>query len=123
MSNVIQIADYQNCDPIKAELNEEARAFIRSFPLGFRQEHCAKAREILGWSVEALAFKSSVSVKAIQGFESCERELRRVSLQALAFTFEKEGLVFIPGHCPSPGENVRGCTEDPKLRPDYHLIE
>lgn len=121
--NVIPLFQKPSGDPIRAELDDEAREFFRSLPLGFRVEHCAEARRILEWSVEALAFRSGVSVKAIRAFESGERRLREISLRALAFSLESEGLIFIPGHAPMRGDNVRGCTENPKLRHDYHLIE
>jgi hypothetical protein len=100
-------------------------AMMRSddFPLSFSAEHCAPARRMLGWSVEALAFKSGISPKAIRELEREARPLRRVSMQALSHAFEREQLVFLPGQPPLKGANCGGATLDPRERPDYHLIE
>ncbi|MBT2375752.1 helix-turn-helix transcriptional regulator [Pseudomonas fluorescens] len=97
--------------------------FAEDLSLGFSKAHCAKAREMVGWSVEALAFRSEVSVKAIKELELGVRKLRRVTMQALSFSFEKEGLIFIPGHEPMRGSNCRGGTTNPRGRDDFHLIE
>lgn len=102
---------------------EDMRLFLESLPLSFSAEHCAEARDILGWSVEALAFRSGVSTKAIRGLELGSRKLRSVTLQALAFSFEAEGLIFFSGMRPMKGENCRGGTSDPRVRNDYHLLE
>ncbi|MCF5060738.1 XRE family transcriptional regulator [Pseudomonas proteolytica] len=96
---------------------------VEDLPLGFSEKHCAKAREILGWSVQALAFRSGVSTKAIREFELGIRKLRRVTIQALSFSLEAEGLIFIPGQNPMMGQNCRGGTTDPRTRDDFHLIE
>lgn len=101
----------------------EALLEAEAFGLSFSQEHCEKARAVLGWSVEALAFRSGVSRGAIIGLEEGTRTLRKVSMQALAYAFEQEGLVFFPKLEPMIGDNCRGCTTDPRARPDYHLIE
>lgn len=93
------------------------------FPLSFSAEHCQPARAMLGWSVEALAFKSGVSPKAIRDLEETARPLRRVTMQALSYAFECEQLVFLPGQPPLKGANCGGATLDPRERPDYHLIE
>ncbi|WP_130902060.1 helix-turn-helix transcriptional regulator [Pseudomonas sp. Sample_23] len=98
-------------------------AFFQRLPATFSARHCSVAREMLDWSIEALAFRSSVSVKAIKDLESGTRKLNEVTMQALAYAFENEGLIFIPGHPPSKGENCRGATTDPKQRDDFHLIE
>lgn len=100
-------------------------AMMRSddFPLSFSAEHCAPAREMLGWSIEALAFKSGVSPAAIRDLEQCARPLRRVTMQALSYAFERERLVFLPGQPPLRGANCGGATLDPRARHDYHLIE
>lgn len=95
---------------------------IDNLPNGFESAHCAAARSHLGWSVEALAFRSGVSRGAIRSVEN-GAELRSVTMQALAFAFETEGLIFIPGQRPMPGENCRGSTKDPRSRHDYHLLE
>ncbi|MBH3412814.1 helix-turn-helix domain-containing protein [Pseudomonas putida] len=95
---------------------------IENLPLSFQKEHCVPARELLGWSQEALVFRSGVSVRAIQSLER-GKDLNAVSMQALAFAFEAEGLVFFPGHAPLKGENCRGSTKDPRSRHDYHLLE
>ncbi|WP_328822905.1 helix-turn-helix transcriptional regulator [Pseudomonas sp. S32] len=76
----------------------------------------------MGWSVEALAFRSGVSRNAIRRIED-GAELRAVTMQALAFAFEAEGLIFIPSHLPMIGDNCRGSTRSPRTRDDYHLLE
>ncbi|MFV0929306.1 helix-turn-helix domain-containing protein [Pseudomonas jessenii] len=106
-----------------AEEDREMRLFFESLPLGFTNVHCAQAREMLGWTVEALAFRSGVSTKAIRELERGTRTLRRVTLQALSFALEAEGLFFLPGHQPMRGENFGGATSDPRARDDFHLIE
>ena len=107
----------------KAEMDKKIWEFAESLPLGFTNAHCAQSREILEWTVEALAFRSGVSTKAIKEFELGTRELRRVTMQALSFALEAEGLFFLPGHKPMRGDNFRGATTDPRHRDDYHLIE
>lgn len=77
---------------------------------------------LLEWSVDALAFRSGVSPAAIRRVEN-GAELRRVTMQALAFAMEQEGLVFFPGHPPMRADNCRGATPDPRTREDYHLLE
>ena len=93
------------------------------YPLNFNPEHCAKARELLSWSVAYLARESGVSVAAIEGFEAGLQALCEVTRQALAFRLEVEGLVFINGHPPLWGMDVRGGTPDPQSREDFHLVE
>lgn len=88
----------------------------------FTPEHCAQARELLGWSLEQLAQESGVSVAAIQRFEA-HGELLDVTRLALAFRLEAEGLVFFPGFAPGKGMNVKGSTPDPAGRADYAMIE
>lgn len=96
---------------------------INDLPLAFSTDHCAIARAMLDWSIEALSFRSGVSVKAIRDLEENRRVLRQVTMQALAFALEAEGLVFLPGLKPMRGNNCRGGTQDPKTRDDFHLIE
>lgn len=105
------------------EFNRRMTLLVEDLPLGFSETHCAKAREMLGWSVEALAFRSGVSTKAIRELELGVRSLRRVTMQALSFSLETEGLIFIPGQNPMRGQNCRGGTTDPRTRDDFHLIE
>lgn len=107
----------------QAEFNTRMQLLVEGLPLGFSDTHCEKAREILGWSVEALAFRSGVSIKAIKDLELGIRKLRRVTMQALSFSLETEGLIFIPGQEPMRGQNCRGGTTDPRARDDFHLIE
>ena len=107
----------------QAEENREMLLFFESLPLGFTNGHCAQAREMLGWTVEALAFRSGVSTKAIRELELGTRTLRRVTMQALSFALEAEGLFFLPGHKPMRGDNFGGATTDPRDRDDFHLIE
>lgn len=104
------------------ETEQDMEDFMANLPLGFRADHCEPARLALGWSVEALAFRSSVSPGAIRTIES-GKELRRVTMQAIAFAFEAEGLVFFPGQSPFTAGNCRGATPDPRTRDDYHLLE
>jgi len=104
--------------PNSAMRNTFERIIINQFtPL-----HCAQARELLGWSLEQLSHKSKVSVPAIQRFEASER-VRDVTLLALAYSLEAEGLVFFPGFAPSWASNFRGTTPDPMGREDFALIE
>lgn len=112
--------------PIRLNLDKDqidAIAWLMDhLPLSFRGVHCGPARELLGWSIDALASASGVSPHAIQKLEHGAR-LKSVSMQALAFALETEGLVFFPGHPPLRGENCRGSTKDPRSRRDYHLLE
>lgn len=101
---------------------EELAGFMDSLPIGFRSAHCAAARQMIGWSVEALAFRSGVSPGAIKRVER-GMELRAVTMQALAFALEGEGLIFFPGHEPLRGDNCRGATKDPRTRADFYLVE
>lgn len=105
------------------EFNRRMTLLVEDLPLGFSETHCAKAREMLGWSVEALAFRSGLSTTAIRELELGVRSLRRVTMQALSFSLETEGLIFIPGQNPMRGQNCRGGTTDPRTRDDFHLIE
>ncbi len=109
--------------PTKADqIPKEMEEFFADVPLGFRSEHCAPSRHALEWSVEALAFRSGVSPDAIRRVELGD-ELRRVTMQALAFALEAKGLIFFPGHPPLRSDDCRGATPDPRTRGDYHLIE
>ncbi|MCU1751614.1 helix-turn-helix domain-containing protein [Pseudomonas sp. 6D_7.1_Bac1] len=96
---------------------------LDDLPLSFSTVHCAAARAMLNWSVEALSFRSGVSVKAIRELEEGRRTLRQVTMQALSFALEAEGLVFLPGLKPMRGQNCRGGTTDPRKRDDFHMIE
>ncbi|WP_082421422.1 helix-turn-helix domain-containing protein [Pseudomonas sp. NBRC 111140] len=95
---------------------------IDHLPLSFRGAHCQTARELLGWSIKELSSASGVTPQAIQRLEH-GAHLKTVSMQALAFALEAEGLVFFPGHPPLRGMNCRGSTKDPRCRLDYHLLE
>lgn len=82
--------------PSKEEgIPKEMEEFFADLPLGFHTEHCEPSRSALEWSVEALAFRSGVSPEAIRRVE-LGNELRRVTMQALAFALESEGLIFFP---------------------------
>jgi hypothetical protein len=107
----------------QAEDDRDMRLFFESLPLGFTEAHCVQAREMLEWTVEALAFRSGVSTKTIREFELGTRTLRRVTMQALSFALEAEGLIFLPGHKPMKSGDCRGATTDPRARGDFHLIE
>lgn len=87
------------------------------------REHCIQARDMLGWSIQRLASESGVSSLAIEQYESGFRQLLSISLQAIAFTFEAHGLMFIPGYPPLAGDNVRGACPDPRHAPDYSELE
>jgi len=118
--------DLINRDPILLPVDDEQLVIIAwcmdHLPNGFKSAHCAPARLRLGWSVEALAFRSGVSRAAIKRFEKGAK-LRDVTMQALAFAFEQEGLIFIPGHPPMSGDNCHGATKDPRSHRDYHFLE
>jgi hypothetical protein len=88
----------------------------------FTPEHCAQARDLLGWSRERLSRESGVSVEAIQLFEA-RGELLDVTRLALSFRLEAEGLVFFPGFAPGKGMNIKGATPNPLGRADYAMIE
>lgn len=115
-------------DPQQLRLNLdedqlEAIAWLMDhLPLSFRNVHCLPARELLSWSIDDLSSAFGVTSQAIQRLES-GFQLKEVSLQALAFALEAEGLVFFPGHPPLRGMNCRGSTKDPRSRRDYHLLE
>lgn len=68
--------------------------FMDDLPLSFSTDHCSAARTMLNWSVEALSFRSGVSVKTIEDLETGRRILRQITMQALSFALEAEGLVF-----------------------------
>jgi len=69
-----------------------------------------------------LSSASKVTPQAIQRLE-CDAQLNKVSMQALAFAIEAEGLVFFPVHPPLKGMKCRGSTKDARSRRDYHLLE
>lgn len=105
-----------------ATVDQEMLDYFQSQPPSLTRVQCTQARAMLDWSVEALAFRSGVSIKAINQYEAGTRELLDVTRQALAFAFEAEGLLLI---CEKPmfGANCRGATVDPRQRKDYHRIE
>lgn len=84
---------------------------------------CVQARELLGWDQTRLSAESGVGLLAIGMYEAGMRVLRPISCQALAYAFEKEGLVFLRGEAPIFGANVRGCCPNPRNASDYHLLE
>jgi len=67
-------ADVIDTQPIRLVLNDEQLEamewLMEQLPLGFLPYHCARARSLLGWSVEALAFRSGVSPRAIRSIEN-----------------------------------------------------
>jgi transcriptional regulator with XRE-family HTH domain len=87
------------------------------------REQCIQAREMLGWNIQRLADESGVTPLAIEQYESGFRKLRPISRQAIAFAFETQALMFIPGYAPTFGDNVRGACPDPRGEPDYNLLE
>lgn len=112
--------------PLRLSLEEEQIEVIAWFddhlPLSFSDVHCGPARKLLGWSINDLSSASGVTPQAIQRLEQGAK-LTAISMQALAFALEAEGLVFFPNHPPLMGENCRGSTKDPRDNPDYHLLE
>lgn len=101
----------------------EAIAWLMDhLPLSFEGVHCAAAHELLDWNITDLSSASGVTPQAIHRLEH-GAQLNHVSMQALAFAFEAEGLVFFPGHPPLRGQNCRGSTKNPRSRRDYHLLE
>ncbi|MDD1960079.1 helix-turn-helix transcriptional regulator [Pseudomonas sp. 39004] len=112
--------------PLRLNLDEEQTEVIAwlmdYLPLSFRDVHCAPARNLLGWKIGDLSSASGVTPQAIQRLEN-GAQLNPVSMQALAFALEAEGLVFFPGHPPLKGENCRGATKDPRSRDDHHQLE
>lgn len=95
---------------------------VDQLPLSFAAIHCGPARVLLDWSIDDLSSASGVSTQAIQRIED-GGSVNAISMQAVAFAFEVEGLVFFPGHPPLKGENCRGSTKNPRSHPDYHLLE
>lgn len=108
--------------PYHETRRDDLALLLNDLPLPFLSPHCEPARLQLGWSIDALAFRSGVSPGAIRCVEN-GAELRRVTMQALAYAMEMEGLVFFPGHPPMRADNCRGATPDPRSRGDYHLLE
>lgn len=84
---------------------------------------CVQARQRLDWAIDRLAHESGVSPLAIEQFESGFRKLRPISLQAIAFAFEAQGLMFIPGYGILRGGDVQGACPDPRLSDDYFQVE
>lgn len=87
------------------------------------RNQCVSAREMLGWDQTRLSHESGVSLLAVGMYEAGMRRLRPISLQAIAYVFEKQGLVFLNGEPPIMGANVRGCCPNPCSSPDYYLLE
>ncbi|WP_085629607.1 MULTISPECIES: hypothetical protein [unclassified Pseudomonas] len=88
----------------------------------FTPTHCAQARAMLGWSVEALAREAGVSTDDIQRFEA-QQDVAEASRLALTYRFEAQGLVFFPGFAPARGGNVKGMTHDLGGRSDFAMAE
>lgn len=86
-------------------------------------EQCAQARQLLRWSVDKLANTCGVSSLAIEQYESGFRKLRQISLQAIAYAFESEELVFFPGVPPMRGENMRGTCPDPRRSAEIGMLD
>jgi len=118
--------DVLDQQPLRLNLDEEqieAIAWLMDhLPLSFRDAHCGPARRLLGWSIDDLSAVSGVTHQAIQRLE-LGAQLKAVSMQALSYAFEAEGLLFFPDHPPLWGKNCRGSTKDPRSRRDYHLLE
>jgi ribosome-binding protein aMBF1 (putative translation factor) len=120
----VSVRDLQEArDRKNAEAEAQLFDYYLYLPSRLTPQQCSRGRAMLGWSCEALAFRSGVSVKAIREFESGLREVRNVTRQALAHALESEGLLFFPGLMPIDGGGCPGATLDPRQRDDYHLIE
>lgn len=91
----------------------------------FHMNHslCVQARELLRWDQLRLSQESGVSLLKLRAYETGAARLRSISQQAIAYAFEKQGLLFFPGEPPMFGANVRGCCPDPRTSPDYYLLE
>jgi DNA-binding transcriptional regulator YiaG len=118
------IIDFQKArDDKRTEEDDAMFEFFLNQPPTLTPEQCSQGRTVLNWSQEALAFKSGVSVKTIKQFEVGTRAIRVVTKVALTFALESEGLIIIPGSRPMTSDSCRGITQDPRNRPDFHLIE
>lgn len=84
---------------------------------------CVQARELLGWDQLRLSRECGVDLLKLGLYEVGIITLKPISRQAIAYTFEKQGLLFFPGELPLRGGNVRGCCPDPRKSPDYHLLD
>jgi DNA-binding XRE family transcriptional regulator len=120
----LSIGDLQEARDRKSfKIEAQLFDYYLYLPCKLTAPQCSRGRQMLGWSREALAFRSGVSLKAIGEFESGLRELRSVTKQALAYALESEGLLFFPGLMPINGGGCPGATLDPRQRYDYDLIE
>jgi len=118
------VIDFQMAQDHKlAESDAQMREYYLYLPPKLTPEQCTQGRKMLGWSRQALAFRSGASVKAIDEYESGSRELLCVTRQALAYALETQGLLFFPGHAPFRSNGCPGTTLDPRQRDDFHLIE
>jgi hypothetical protein len=121
--NVFPLRSVDSQRPGHTDTDARIRDFYLYLPSTLTPHHCARARALLGWSREALAFRSGASVGAIAQFESGSRPLNDVSRQALAYALEAQGLLFFAGHEPVWSDGCPGPTLDPRQRIDFHLIE
>lgn len=121
--NVVGLHGFATEERNIAESDAQLRDYYLYLPPKLTPQQCVQARKLLGWSCQALAFRSGSSVKAIEQFESGTRELRNVTRQALAYALEAEGFLFFPGHEPVRSNGCPGPTLDPRQRNDFHLIE
>lgn len=64
------------------------------------REQCRAARGLLGWTLEDLAERSSVSAASITKFETGARETRAGTIKLIRLAFEEAGVEFF--------ENGRG---------------
>lgn len=107
----------------KEQAAQEALDYFLNLPPTITPQQCIKGREMLGWTAQALAFRSGVSVTAITQYEAGTRKLLDITRQALAYALEGEGLLLIPGLKPSRSDDCVGATLNPRLRKDAHMIE
>ncbi|WP_433690672.1 XRE family transcriptional regulator [Pseudomonas monteilii] len=112
--------------PIRLNLDEDQIEAITwlmdDLTLSLKGVHCGPVRQFLDWSIDDLSSASGVTTQAIVRLER-DTPLNAVSMQALGFALEEEGLVFFPGHLLLRGKDCQGSMKDPRSRRDYHLLE
>jgi hypothetical protein len=121
--NVFPLHSVGGQPPGHTETDARIRDYYLYLPSTLTPQHCTRARALLSWSREALAFRSGASINAIEQFESSSRPLNDVTRQALAYALEAQGLLFFAGHEPVWSNGCPGPTLDPRQRIDFHAIE
>lgn len=77
--------------------------------MSFSPRQCKAARDLLGWTQEALAKKADVGTKTIADFERGQRQPYRRTMRDLRLAFEAAGIIFVAEGevSPAAGEGVR----------------